>query len=106
MRSRSTSIAATSMYVMRASDPEEEVEIPVGDGPLASDRAGVAPAERREDEASRVELQCGDVIDRPGFVREALLADRHPRVTGVRSGGDADPDLARVRWRDGVGGVL
>src|SRR6266508_2747087 len=107
MRSRSASMAATSISVMGClSDPEEEVEIAVGDRPVTSDRPRVAPAERRQHEAAGVELEDGQVVDVAGGVREALLADRDAGVSGVGPGRDADAHLAGVGRGDGVGGVL
>ena len=52
-----------------ASDPEEQVEVPLGDRGVAPDGAGVAAAERRQHEAGRVELEHGrQVVDVAGVV--------------------------------------
>src|SRR3954447_12658406 len=72
-RSRSASIAARSISVTGPSDPEEDVQEAVGDRPVSSDRARVAPSERREHEATGVELENGQSLGVARDVREPVL---------------------------------
>src|SRR4029079_19666732 len=77
MRWRSASISSrsTAESVMRApsslapsgrrSDPEEQVEVPVGQIGVASERASVHPTERGQHQAPRVELEHGAKVVEP-----------------------------------------
>src|SRR5512144_2030163 len=103
MRSRSASMAAMSIPVMAASDPEEDVQEAIRNRTVASYGARVAAPEGCEHEAPRVELEDRQVIGLPGAVREPVLGQRDARVPSVRSGRDPDADLADMLGGDGVG---
>src|SRR5512144_2751231 len=79
-RSRSASIAARSISVMPASDPEEDVQEAVRHRAVAPDGPCVAAPERREHEAAGVELEDGQSVGLSGGVREPLLCQQDTRV--------------------------
>src|SRR5690242_14310633 len=76
-------------------DPEEQVEVAVGHGEVAADGSGVAPAERGQHEAARVELEDRrQPVDRPLLVRYPAGPGLHAPRTAVVSADHAYADLA------------
>ena len=84
-------------------DPEEQVQVPLGQAHVAADRAGVAAAERGQHQAAGVELDAGGQARRSRPARRpAPPAHRDPVVAGVAAG-DPDPDRERLGDRVGRG---